>query len=251
MTQLQPNKISTLAKTMMALSATASLFLLASPGLAADEEAAKNKSEKEVGSMYLEYMVGLSHSPNQTLRSNDAVPSLDGSTDNNAAGYFVGVALGHRFMHQFRAELQVGYRASTIEKLSVRGEDGSAGSSRLSLFSAMINGYYDLDLEELLSLDVPLTPWVGVGIGWGMPRLDVQNSGGANQLSVDDTDSVFVYNAMTGVTYRISETTEWTVGYRYIATEDFDISGTSAGATRNFDFEFDAHEAYTGIRFMF
>ena len=249
MTRLQTTQTSTLTK-IAALGAAASLCLLASPAFADDAQAAKEQAE-EIGSMYIEYMVGVSHSPNQTLRSTDAIPTLDGSTDANAVGYFAGVALGHRLLDQFRAELQVGFRSSNIEKVAVRGEDGSAGSSKISLFSVMANGYYDFDLEELLSIDTPLTPWVGAGIGWGMPRIDVENGPGANQLTVDDTDSVFVYNVMAGVTYRISKTAEWTTGYRYIATEDFDVRGTSAATDRRFDLEYDAHEGYTGIRFMF
>jgi opacity protein-like surface antigen len=216
---------------------------LATPALAADE----NEDDAR-GDWYVEYMVGVSHVPKQTLRSTDAVPVLSGSTKSDSAGYFVGGAIGRRFGEYFRTELQIGYRSTDIEEMAVRGEPNDADSGRLSLFTAMANGYFDFDLADQ---GLPLTPWVGLGLGWGMPRLDAQNSPGANQMDVDDTDSVFVYSFMTGLSIRISEITDATLGYRYIRTEDFEIGGTSAGAARRFDYEYDAHEASVGIRFYF
>ena len=195
----------------------------------------------------MEYMVGVSHAPDQTLRSTDAAPILMGSTESDPVGYFVGGAIGRRFADAFRGEFQIGYRSTEIERMAVRGEPNDSKDSTLSLFTAMVNGYFDLDLGE----DVPVTPWVRLGLGWGMPRLDAQNTPGANQMDVDDTDSVFVYNAMAGVSIPISEITEISLGYRYVRTEDFEIGGTSAGALRRFDFEYDAHEAYLGARFSF
>jgi opacity protein-like surface antigen len=209
---------------------------------------ARAEDEEKRGDWYVEYMAGISHVPNQTLRSTDATPILMGSSESKDVGYFVGGAIGRRIAKFFRAEVQIGYRSTKLQDIAVRGEGSNAKSSTLSLFSAMANGYAELDLADE---GLPLTPWVGFGLGWGMPRLDAENSPGANQLNIDDTDSVFVYNAMAGVSIRISDYTDATLGYRYIRTEDFDLSGTSAGALRRFDYEYDAHEAAVGIRFYF
>jgi len=198
--------------------------------------------------MYMEYMAGVSHVPNQTIRGTNASSiQFFGSTRPEDAGYFFGGAFGFRVGGNIRTELQVGYRNSEVEDMSVQGEPSFADDSTVSLFSVMANGYYDFELPDL----EPVTPWVGFGIGWGMPRLDGRNASGPNQLSVDDTDGVFVYNAMAGITLEVSDTTDLTLGYRYIATTDFDVRGTQSGLLQRFEYEFDAHEAYVGIRFNF
>ena len=111
--------------------------------------------------------------------------------------------------------------------------------------------YYDFDLKELADSDVPVTPWLGLGIGWGMPRIDAENNPGLTQLSIDDTDSTMVYNFMGGVNVPIGDTAELVLGYRYLASIEFDVRGSVGGATQRFEYEYGAHEAFTGVRFDF
>jgi len=235
----------------LSLCLTTLCFVAMSLPAFSEEEAraeAQASSDAEEALWYVEYMVGVSYVPNQTLRSTDAVPTLMGSTEPEDVGYFVGGAVGRRIADHFRAEFQIGYRSTKLESASVRGEPEQSKNATLSLFTTMINGYFDFDLEDQ---GVPITPWVGLGLGWGMPRLDAENQPDPNQLNIDDTASVFVYNAMAGLAIEISEIAEVTVGYRYVRTQDFEIGGRSGSAARRFDYEYDAHEAYTGIRFNF
>ena len=228
------------------------------PGLAfaQAEPAAEKGEEKEDKNRvipYVEYMAGFSHSPNQTLQGAGATGAgLWGRTEQDDPGYFFGGAAGARFLEHFRTELQIGFRSSEVENMAIQGENSNAKGD-LSLFSVMANGYIDWDL------DVGVIPFIGVGIGWGMPRLDAQNQPGTTQLNLDDTDSVFVWNAMVGGTIPLSEIADFSLGYRYIQTEDISYSSrivdTEADpvvqAGQRLDYEYDAHEFYVSLRFSF
>lgn len=202
---------------------------------------------------YIEYSAGVSHVPNQTLHGNSASnANLYGRTEQKEAGYFVGVGLGAYLddyvLEGLRAELQTGYRNSEVQNSALGGEsDVLNRDGAVSLLSIMVNAYYDVDLEALAGIESPVTPWVGVGIGWGLPRIDVENS----QLRLDDTDSVYVYNVMSGLSMELTPTTSFSLGYRYIATGQIKVGGRYASAENFFSYEFDAHEAFLGLRFSF
>jgi len=221
------------------------LFLFASPGFA-QEEAKTPPAEEDGPVPYIEYMVGVSIVPDQTLQGSGATGSgLWGRAEQDSAGYFVGGAVGARFLEHFRTEMQFGFRSTEVKKIAVQpGPRDSDGD--LSLFSVMANGYVDWDLG------VGVIPFIGAGIGWGMPRLDAENNGNRlRQLSIDDTDSVFVWNAMLGGTLPISEVAELSLGYRYVQTEDIKLKSTIGGTGQRVKFEYDAHEVYLGLRFNF
>ena len=253
MTRIRPlSRFAGLRTAALALLATA----LAIPTIAMAED---EPDLDETGSFYLEYMAGVSHSPKSTIRgANSASADLFGNSKQKPVGYFIGTALGGYVADNIRLEVQIGYRNSEINRIKVQGATppgeepviaaSGAKNSTLSMLSVITNAYYDIDLRDQ---GIPVVPWVGVGLGWGMPRLDASNAPDPNQTEMDDTASVFVYNAMVGASIPVSEITEISLGYRYVRTEDFEIGGTSAGVLRRFDFEYDAHEAYLGARFSF
>jgi opacity protein-like surface antigen len=213
------------------------------PARAAEDEQAADDPARVIP--YVEYLVGASIVPNQTLSGNGATGAgLFGSARPDSPGYFFGGAVGAKFLEYFRSELQVGYRSTEIQNISVQGEPAGSNGN-LGLLSIMANGYFEMEIAEGLS------PFVGFGIGWGMPSLDADNKPGPLQLSVDDTDSVFVFNAMVGGTWAISDITDLSLGYRYIQTEDITYSSTIGTTAQRLDFEYDAHEIYLGLRFNF
>jgi opacity protein-like surface antigen len=218
------------------------LTFAASSALAQDEEDTRDPNRLIP---YVEYMVGASIVPNQTLSGKGATGrGLFGSARPETPGYFFGGAVGAKFFEYFRSELQIGYRSTEVESLSVQGEPGGSNGD-LGLLTIMANGYFEMEVAHGFS------PFAGFGIGWGMPNLDAQNKPGAQQLSIDDTDSVFVFNAMAGGSYAISDVTDVSLGYRYVRTEDISLKSTIGTTPQRMDFEYDAHEVYLGLRFNF
>ena len=236
-----------LAKKNLARIALASLAILAvgvQPLVAAADE--KESDEGRAGMLYLDYLVGVTHSPDGTIRGEQgASVGLFGKVRPAPAGYFVGGSLGGYVTDDIRAEVQVGFRLTEIDRIKAQGENSNAAGSDLSLFTVMYNAYYDFDV------DAPVTPWLGVGIGWGMPQVDAQNTAGPMQLAINDKDSTFVYNVMGGLTYPIADAVDLVVGYRYLRSLEFDVEGRASGTRERFEYEYEAHEGYTGVRFSF
>ncbi len=243
MTSIRSNKLVTqFLPRLLCLAALLTLTFSAGSGMAQDEQESQDPGRLIP---YVEYMVGASFVPNQTLSGKGATGAgLFGSARPDTPGYFFGGAVGAKFFEYFRSELQIGYRSTDVQNISVQGEP-SGTSGDLGLLSIMANGYFEMEIAEGFS------PFVGVGIGWGMPRLDAQNKPGPQQLSIDDTDSVFVFNAMAGGSYALSDVTDVSLGYRYIQTEDISYKSTIGTTAQRMNFEYDAHEVYVGLRFNF
>jgi opacity protein-like surface antigen len=108
----------------------------------------------------------------------------------------------------------------------------------------MANGYVDLHLG------IGVIPYAGFGIGWGVVKYDFRTKE-ADVFEVDDTDSVFVYNAMVGGRIPLTEVSELSLGYRYIATEDIRVQSRIEGSSQWLDAEFDSHEMTIALRFNF
>lgn len=244
MTRPRPSK-KNLLRPALALLGVLALGLTASTATA-DEEAS---DADRTGSLYVEYLAGVSHHPDGTLRgANSSSVGLFGKARPAPVGYFVGAGLGGYVTDEIRLEVQVGYRLSEVDRIRVQGENSNAKNSEMSLLSVMYNAYYDFDLSDY---DVPVTPWLGLGIGWGMPRIDAENVDPTTPLQIDDTDSTMVYNFMGGLNYPLSEYAEIVLGYRYIASLEFDVIGSESGNQQRFEYEYGAHEAFTGLRFNF
>lgn len=218
------------------------LLLLALPTevSAADE----SEDDSKAVSVYLEYIGGVSFVDNQDVEGADASGAgLSGSAD-LSVGYVVGASVGVRFLEYFRGEIQITYNKTDVDNLSVQGEPSTAKGG-LSMLAIMANGYVDW------ALDFGITPYLGAGIGWGKADFSARNRSGPNQTEIDDTDSVFVWNVMVGATVPIGQNLEFSLGYRYLASEDLRLAGRVGTEPRRFDSEFDAHQVLAGFRINF
>lgn len=231
---------------------TAGALALPATATAQDDEADYVSSEDVIErNYYVDYLVGVAHTPDDDIETSGLPVDLSGDYEGAPVGYFVGGAFGVHVFPNIRGEIQIGYRRSELDALQLQNEPDGAGNSTLSLFSVVYNAYYDVDLAAMGIEDSPVQPWVGAGIGWGMPRIDAQNVPGANQVNVDDTDSTMVYNVMAGGTWPITPQAAVVFGYRYIRTLEVDAAGTVGGVPTVFDYTYSAHEGFTGLRFSF
>lgn len=114
------------------------------------------------------------------------------------------LSAGRYITPDFRTELEVGYRELKTKATSIVA-DGTEyinnSSTKLKTFSGMGNVYYNFPLN------IPVSPYVGGGIGMVRDNTDKANA--------------FAYQLMTGIDYKLSDTSTVFMGYRYFQTTDF------------------------------
>jgi len=152
------------------------------------------------------------------------------------AGFVVGGAVGARVREQIRSELAVDYREAELDKIG--GVDGAAD---IRATTVMANVYYDA------SLDLPVVPYLGVGIGVAILELDP--SGNCVVACVDDTTEAFAWNIMAGVAHDVAEHVTLSIGYRYVGTTEPEFQGS--GLSIETDDPLDIHEFRLGLRYSF
>ncbi|HEY5657902.1 MAG TPA: porin family protein [Myxococcota bacterium] len=155
------------------------------------------------------------------------------------AGFAVSGALGYRFTRNVRAEGELSYRQAEIGDLSFPSVGSLNGQWNLGAFTAMANVIYDIDYRDL-----PVVPYVGAGIGFGLVRLDGEHTA---PLRVDDDSPELAWNAMAGVRFRVIGNALVSVGYRYLATTDPAFARTEGRIAT----EFATHEIFGGIGYEF
>ena len=224
-----------------ALFVGSAVVLPANPAFAADEA-----SKKDGKDLYISYSGGVAYIRNQRLTGANATGAdLSGKVESDI-GFNVGGAIGMQFHEHFRGELELGYRRSEVNALSVQSEDDN-GQGWVSMLSVMANGYVDYDL------DIGVVPYVGVGIGWGRVEYDAKNTAGI--LRLEGEDNVFTWALMIGGSIPVNETMDLSLGYRYIATTDLELNSGVVRAGGNtaerLDGEFDSHEGVFAIRYKF
>lgn len=150
-----------------------------------------------------------------------------------------GGGLGWRFTPWLRADATFDYRSD--------GTDHIAGDARFRNWSAMLNGYIDLNLPFIR----PLIPYIGAGAG-----ID-QNKVGGSTVNVAGTGVAhftgtskdqFAWQAMAGLSWYLTPTLAVDVGYRYFYGGRAE-SGSSTGIPVRGDYH--AHEIIGGLRWGF
>ncbi len=148
--------------------------------------------------------------------------------DNGFAG---SLAAGYDFANPLRVEMEIFRQKNDLEITSYRNVTGSFNDGDLKKHALMFNGFYDVDTGSAW------TPFVGVGMGWA--RLDINDPG----FNDSDSDDVFAYQLMGGVSYAFNE--QWSVDaqYRFMGTSDATID--------NADFDANSNDLMVGVRFSF
>lgn len=146
---------------------------------------------------------------------------------------------GSAFFDNFRIEAELGYRFNDLDNASIGGVNVPLNGD-ITAFSYMANLFYDFNNAS------QWTPYVGGGAGGARVKVD-GNSGLGN---TSDSDTVFAYQLMTGVTYapKSMPFTEWGLGYRYFNASEPEFS--TAGGPLKLD-DLASHNVEVGARFRF
>lgn len=153
-------------------------------------------------------------------------------------GYAVIPSIGYRFGNGLRTEFELGYRKNDVDSVS----GSTTGSGEIKARSAMLNLLYDVNMNGRVS------PYIGGGIGYAKVRYDGVQPVGIPGIGVNDSDKVFAYQGIAGLSFAMSRAVELAAEYRYFATKDPDFR-TSGGTS--VEGEYKAHAALIGLRFNF
>lgn len=122
-----------------------------------------------------------------------------------------------------------------------KNADAKKNGAKVKTQGALFNVYYDLDMQGQL----PITPYAGVGLGWGRTEIS-----GVNSL-IDEKDDGVALQIGAGVSYKVCDHTSVDLGYRYITYGDFDKEYHAGMMYEKFEYKPHAHEFSLGLRYEF
>ena len=175
------------------------------------------------GDMYVELSPGLS-----LISDSDTSGGFFDSPDiEYDSGFTIGGALGYQIQDHVRAEASLSYRTADVDKV---GGISLGASGDVNVTSLMANVYYDFDLG------LPVTPYLGAGLGLSRVDLDAKLGGISAK---DDDDTAFSVSLMAGASYSIRDNLDLSLGYRFL------------GALAVFDGNLNLSEILFGVRYRF
>lgn len=157
---------------------------------------------------------------------------LDG-TDVEANGLGLGLVYGRELDSGLRLEGELNYRFADIETI---GPTPYAG--RATNLSLMFNMIYEIGLSRGYSYGGggggAILPYLGIGGGGALVRLE-DLSTNVVTIDINDDSYAYAYQFIGGVGFEVTSDSIFSVDYRYIVTENADITDTG-GTTLDTDF---------------
>ncbi len=150
-------------------------------------------------------------------------------------GFAAMVSVGHLYGNGFSTEIELGYRANDVDRIS-----GATATGDMGIFSVMLNGIYDFGASRRGS------PFIGAGIG--VARLDAGGISPVSNSRVDDDTTALAYQATAGIAFPVNDRLDIMLSYRYFAVPDAGF-GTVAGAS--LDSDYTSHAVRFGFRYRF
>ncbi len=144
--------------------------------------------------------------------------------------------VGYGFEKNWRVELELGYRQNDADfALPVGAAFPTNGE--LTEYTAMINVIYDVPLSERFDLNV------GLGVGADYAQYN-------DDRIVDDADTNFAYQAIAGLTYKLTNRLDVSLTYRFLNVDspNFADAVPGRGDTYAFD-DVEKHTVTVGLRY--
>ncbi len=169
------------------------------------------------------------------------------STDSDY-GWDVDGIVGYDF-GAFRLEAEVGYRRAAAEEhqtsvalagipAGIYGDDRAFG--RASALSFMLNGLLDFGPDDGVQ--------GFVGGGAGVARVKYEQYGIAPVTLLDDSDTVFAWQALAGVRAPLSENVDVSLKYRFFNADSVTVQANNGALL---DSRFRSHSLLGGVTFNF
>ncbi len=242
---------------------TALATILAGPAFAADlptyvyEEPTYDKA----GAWYLRGDIGYVATRDYEVSYNGSAGYQEFLNEDFSDTWLIGVGVGYKFNHFFRADLTLDYRATWdfegntecqgAAPICAAGVDLNDEYGSGSMYTLLANIYFDWENSS------SFTPYIGGGIG--LAYIDVGRQYGLNvggtSFSSFQADGAwnFAAAAMAGVTYEVSQNFAIDANYRYLWVGDVEGGESDTpGLTGKVTYEdVDFHEFRLGGRYTF
>lgn len=174
--------------------------------------------------------------PYATIRAGYDITTNISSTSGNAdqGGFLLGIAGGAEFYSDadFGARLEIGYDYMSVSNIDNDNLD-------LSTHTLLLNLYGDI------KTGTALTPYITAGVGYGWTNV----SADMGYISINLNDSGLAWQIGAGISYGITDNFAIDLGYRYLASPQFDM--TKDNANTNIKFDMYSHQLYLGARYAF
>lgn len=159
---------------------------------------------------------------------------------------------------QLRGELELGWNDDAKDSnnfdFKIKKTYNHKFASELSVYSAMVNVYYDIETGT------KFMPYVGGGIGYAHIKNKAKVSGMIDKtpfnISSSESENNFAWNLGAGVAYALSDKISVDAGYRYTDYGNVKESVSQDGFAKsviNVDGKYDvtSHEFLIGARYAF
>lgn len=184
-----------------------------------------------------------------------STPAGGTSTVDHDYGYDVGGFVGYDF-GAFRVEAEVSYRSASLDSyrsttaIPVYGAAGGLGSAAAGDYDAggstsalSFMGNAMLDFGE----DDGVSGFVGAGAGIARVKASDYRLN-ENGSFLDDSDTVFAWQAIAGIRAPLSENVDVSLKYRFFNAEDVNLVDVTG---RGYDGRFRSHSILGGLTFNF
>ncbi|MDD3287552.1 MAG: OmpA family protein [Alphaproteobacteria bacterium] len=172
----------------------------------------------------------------------DAKSKIDGVKDTVKydTGWGVAPNAGYAWDNGLRAEGEIAYRQSQVNKVTGTGSSATDNGGHISNTSFMANGIYDLDTGTMF------TPYAGVGIGFSV--VDASKIHTVNTDTVKGTEVAFAFQGIAGIATNFDDNWAMTADYRYFRTPDVKFKSELNGKALT---ENASHNVMVGVRYSF
>lgn len=146
---------------------------------------------------------------------------------------------------QIRLEGELGYRYNKADTVELSNQKVSASGSAQAT-TLMLNALYDFNTGTAW------TPYLGVGVGGAYVNMNGVRARDGGPVKVDDSDLVFAYQGIAGVSYDFTNNLAIKADYRYLGTQkgSFDVKGSGANGQK-FEDNYTAHSLMVGFTYKF
>jgi opacity protein-like surface antigen len=161
----------------------------------------------------------------------------------------VGLGFGYVWDSNWRSDFEFTYRGDIAYRL--KDDVTGAASGKLKNYTAMVNVYYDFDMDSVV------TPYAGLGLGYSLNKTDKATwslPSTANTTEGSKSVHTFAWSATLGGKYDIDSKFSVDLAYRYADLGKFRNNGAYSDGTTGASIRFNrlhSNEVVLGLTYSY